>query len=106
MFHRFLDRIESLSSLNQILHAFDCGMRHVADRERDTVMLKREPKATGRPATGKGTKLVPFSKGGMDRQAAQLAKRRRAGSTEAARQLIGNLSSGFASTPRKLSSSP
>jgi hypothetical protein len=46
----------------------------LADRARDSALLSRKPKSTGRPE--KGTNFVPLSKGGIDRQAAQLAKRR------------------------------
>jgi hypothetical protein len=46
-----------------------------ADRERDTELLKGRVGPTGRPVGAKGTPGVP-SKGGTDRQAAQLATRR------------------------------
>ena len=48
----------------------------VADRERDSVLLKREPGREGRPSADKSTPGVSLSTGGTDRRAAQLAKRR------------------------------
>jgi hypothetical protein len=47
---------------------------NIANREHSTALLERQPGLTG--LHNKGTKLVPFTKGGTDRQAAQLAQRR------------------------------
>lgn len=46
----------------------------LADKDRDAQLLKGQVAKTGRPE--KGTMVVPLSKGGQDRLAAQLAKRR------------------------------
>ncbi len=49
----------------------------IADHERDTALLRRQIKETGRPAISeKGTQYVPLPKSGKDRHAAQLAQRR------------------------------
>jgi hypothetical protein len=49
----------------------------VADRERDSERLRRELKEPHRPSMNeKGTQYVPLPKSGVDRHAAQLAKRR------------------------------
>ena len=45
----------------------------LAAKEHSTALLKRKPGATG---VHKATNLVTISTGGVDRQAAQLAKRR------------------------------
>jgi hypothetical protein len=48
----------------------------VADQERDSALLKRTLKATGRPAGDKGIPGIPLPKQGSERRAAQLAQRR------------------------------
>jgi len=65
---------EALDLVRRELAKEDVNFDAVADRERDAALVKRKPSATGRPKDG--TKIVPLSKGGADRQAAQLAARR------------------------------
>jgi hypothetical protein len=48
----------------------------LADRERDTTLLKRQPGSHGGDRTSSTKLVLELSKGGTDRQAAQLAKRR------------------------------
>ena len=67
--------LQALALTRKELAKEHIDMDAVADRERDTELLKGKVQATGRPAGGKGTPGVP-SKGGTDRRAARLAARR------------------------------
>lgn len=68
---------EALDLVRKELAKEHVDLDAVADRERDTALLKRQPGATGRPAASeKGVNVTPLPKAGMSRQAARLAQRR------------------------------
>jgi hypothetical protein len=84
---------EALTLVRDELAKEHVDLDAVADRERDSALLRRELKRTGRPE--KGVKLTPLPKAGMERQAARLAQRRpdladkvRAGTMKLSKALI------------------